>query len=58
MRIACFWAPAQSGGGGPVLSAPLLRSLAKLQIPVWFDVYPSGSKADYHGDASARLSRC
>ena len=40
MNIACFWAPAQIGGGGPALSAALLRSLAKLQIPVWFDVYP------------------
>ena len=38
LDISCYWL-SQSGHGGPTLTPDIMRRLAELVVPVWFDVY-------------------
>lgn len=44
MDFSCLW-DSHEGHGGPELSPALLRRLADLEIPLWFDVYFFGAYA-------------
>ena len=40
--ISCYWL-SESGHGGPTLTPDIMRQLAELELPVWFDVYFKGT---------------
>lgn len=46
--ICCYWV--SSGQGGPSLDSPTLERLARLGLPIWWDVY-FGNVEEYEGGA-------
>ena len=48
--ICCYWV--SSGQGGPSLDVQTLERLARLGLPIWWDVY-FGDVEDYGTDAAA-----